>query len=364
MSCTKNQNLCSILKYRYQIFALIFFMPYFPSISADETIKATPVTTFKVTQTSMKETTLVRGEIESPNTPFIGAKVAAEVSEIKADEGMQVLKGQLLARLDDEAFTIAEQSARANKQRLLALVENQQRKVNRSEELYGKKLISKSDLDDIQSVMKQLQAELLGAESILNKALYQLSHTKIVSPINGIIQQRIVSKGDYVKIGNPIFNIVSTEQVRARVYFPNTLSSIIHTGMQVHLINKNQTVMGIISSIRPMMENGNRALHALVKFDNNNWKPGTSIVAKTILAERPDAIAVPQKAVVRRPSGVVLYKIMGQKVAEQKVTTGLRQDQLIEVTSGINIGDEIVLDGAAWLSDGAAIDIQNSGFDK
>jgi len=332
----------------------------------EETVaKAIPVTTVKVVQMPMIETTLARGEIESPNTPYVAAKVAAEVVSIKVDDGTAVKAGQLLARLDEEAFRIAEQRATADMQRLEAMVENQQRKVERSKQLFNQKLISSSLHEDVLSVMKQLQAELLSARSMLRQAQYQLSHTKVISPVNGIVQQRMVSKGDYVKIGVSMFQIVSTDEVRARVYFPDTLGSSVHVGMKVMLTKRKQTVTGVISSIRPMMENSNRSLHALVEFNNsNNWRAGTSVVAKTVLTENSSAIAVPQRTLVQRPAGTVVYKIRGNKVTEKIVSTGMQQDDFIEITSGLKDGETIVMDGASWLTDGAIIDIQKGNTNK
>ena len=162
-----------------------------------------------------------------------------------------------------------------------------------------------------------------------------------------------------------MFHVVSTDKVRARVYFPDTLGSSVHVGMKVMLTKRKQTVTGVISSIRPMMENSNRSLHALVEFSNsNNWRSGTSVVAKTVLTENAAAIAVPQKALVQRPSGIVVYKVRGNKVIEKIISTGMQQDGFIEITSGLLDGETIVMDGASWLTNGATINIQKGSTSK
>ncbi len=348
------------------LFILLLHSLTMPSINAKEAVKdnsekATPVTITSVIVTDLQETTLVRGEIESPNTPYVAAKVAAEVTDIMVEDGMKVQKGQLLARLDDEAFKIAETKALADQQKMQAMVENQQRRVDRSNDLYSKKLLSQSNRDDVLTSMKQLEAELSAAKSRVNEARYHLSHTRIISPVNGIIQQRMVSTGDFMKVGKLMFHVVAMDKLRARIYFPDTLGDIIHTDMQIILGKGKQNEMGTISHIRPMMEKGNRALHALVEFDNNNnWKPGTSVTAKALLAEHTNVLAVPGRALVRRPAGDVIYKVQGKRVSEQLVKTGLRQNNLVEITAGIRAGEQIVMDGAAWLTDGALVDIQKA----
>jgi len=324
--------------------------------------QGTPVTVVKAVQASMTESTVVRGQIESPDAPHIAAKVSAEIVSIKVDEGMEVQAGQLLAELDDEIYKIAEEKANSAIQRLEALIENQQRELKRRKDLAAKKVASQSVLDEARTALKLSQAELIGAKATLKEARYQLSHTQITSPVDGVIQERSISKGDYVVPGSPLFHIASTKTLRARLYFPETLTSSIHLGTIVKLTKDNKTITSKVSRMRPMLEDGNRALHALVDFQNEDgWKPGSSIVAQVILNQQKQAVAVPERALVRRPAGIVVYRVKGTIVEEQSVTTGIKKDELIEITSGLVAGDIIVNDGAFWLTDSATISIREAG---
>ena len=146
----------------------------------------------------------------------------------------------------------------------------------------------------------------------------------------GEIQQRVVSKG-LCQNGDLLFQIASTKNLRARLYFPEGLASApLFLGMEVTLTRSGETVTGKISSLRPMLEDGNRALHALVEFQNDAlWKPGYSVVAQVTLDVREDAVVVPEEVLVRRPIGTVVYKIEGETVSEQRVTTGLKQKEIV-----------------------------------
>jgi RND family efflux transporter MFP subunit len=323
--------------------------------------KGVPVTVAQAKITTVISATTVRGNIESLNTPQIAAKVSAEVMTVDVDEGIAVESGQLLASLDDEAFKLAEEAAKADIKRLKIVIKYQKRTLKRDKELMGKKLISESKLDDADTALQQSQAELISARTRLKEAQYRLSHTQILSPIAGVIQQRSISKGDYVNSGDPLFQIVTTDKLRARLFFPETLADVIEPGMDVELTHDNESVSGKVSRLRPKLEEGNRALHVLVDFDNeHNWKPGSSTTARVILAEHTNDIVVTEKALVRRPAGLVLYRVENNIVTENIVTTGLTQNALTEIISGINAGDTIVLDGAAWLTEGARVEIQET----
>jgi len=332
--------------------------------SNDARVQVTPVTVVKAVSQTLLATTNVRGQIEAATKPNIAAKVAAEVSDIYLIEGDSVKKGQILAALDAEAFIIDKEVANADITYLTVLIENQKKLLKRNQDLFNKKMISQAIIDDSETSLKQSNAQLLSAKAKLKKAIYKLSHTKIVSPINGIVQARLVSKGDYVKIGNDLYFIISTDDIYARLYFPETIADQIKLNMQVTLVRqkngKVEKVNGTIERIRPMLAESNRALFTLINFTNRHqWRVGSSIQAEVILTEHKNAITVPKQTLVRRPNGTVVYKVVANtnKVVEQIVTTGLTKNDTIEILSGLTLNDVVVLDGAGWLTDGANIEI-------
>lgn len=323
--------------------------------------EAVPVTVIKAKRANLQASTLVQGEIESRNYPHIAAKVAGELISVKVDEGMRVKKGQLLARIDSEPFEIALEKAQASIQRLKALIENQRRTLQRRQKLVKKKLMARNQLDQAETDLKLSGADLLSAKAQLRNARYQLSQTKITSPINGVIQQRLISKGDYANPGKVLFQIVETDNLRARLYLPETLAASIHIGQRVRLQHGKESSKGKISFLRPMLEQGNRALQVLVKFKNqNHWKPGYSITARIILRTHTRTVVVPQRCLVHRPAGLVVYTIKNNLAKQTVVKTGLQQRDFIEITSGIRAGDIVALDGAAYLTDGVKVNIQES----
>lgn len=320
-----------------------------------------PVTLVKAKLADLQASTVVQGEIESRIYPHIAAKVSGELMSVKVDEGMRVKKGQLLALIDSEPFEIALDKVQADIQRLEALLENQRRTLQRRQKIVKRNLMAQSQLDDAETDIKLSEADLLSAKARLREARYQLSQTKITSPINGVIQQRLISKGDYANPGKTLFQIVETDTLRARLYLPETLATSIHIGQKVQLQHHTETITGKIILIRPMLEPGNRALQALVDFKNrNNWKPGYSITARVVLKKHTQVVVLPQRCLVRRPAGLVVYRIQNNRAKQETVTTGLQQADLIEIIEGIHAGDLVALDGAAYLTEDVTVNIQEA----
>lgn len=350
---------------------LLSALAMFTTAAAEENIKPTangneyriPVTELMVEKAPIQQTTRVQGVIEAINAPELKSKVSAEVVEINVDEGDEVKQGQVLARLDDEGFLIDKQAASSDIQRLQALLTNLRRQLKRAEKLYRKKLTPDSKVDDARAAVKQTEAQLNHARALLKQAEYQLSHTKIVAPIAGRVQQRSVSVGDYVNpmspSSKPLFQIADTTHLRARLYFPENLARVIDKGMKVQLEADGEIIEAKIDRIRPMIQTDNRSRHALASFTNQKgWLPGESITADVVLQSRPVAIVVPETVLVRRPSGLVVYRLVGERAEEVKVTTGIRQGDHVEILSGIQVGDHLAVDGAAYLSDGVAVEVQ------
>ncbi len=324
-----------------------------------------PVTEIQVKSGSISLITTVQGVVETMHAPQISSMVTAEVVKVNVDEGDKVVVGQVLARMDDERFRLNKIAAKANIERLQAQLENQQLLLKRDQSLFKKKTISDSKLDASMTLVKQTRAQIRQAKAQLNIASYELSHTLIIAPISGVIQKRSVSKGDYINpmspSGKPLFQIIDTHHVRARLYFPETLADEIEPGMGVVLNRGSESLKATITRIRPMLEQQNHSLQALVEFNNSKqWKPGESITANVVLMQHDHAVIVPQAVLVQRPAGFVVYQLDKGRAEEKPVVIGIRQGRRVEIKSGLKAGVHIALDGAAYLSDGVRVQIQRN----
>lgn len=334
------------------------------SVLAEEgdAVRATPVTTVRVETADLREITHVRASIESVNAPTLHGKVAAEVVEILVDEGDPVKRGQVLARLDDEGFRLDKEAAEADIARLEAALANQLLTLERDRKLFKKGLIPDDKLDASRTAVKQTRASIVHAKALLKKAEYALSHTVIKAPLDGIVQARMVSVGDYLNpmspASKPLFQIVDTRRLRARLYFPDTLAPRLRPGLPVTLIQGTDRVETQISQLLPMIDEASLAKIALADFDNvRDWPPGLHIGADVVLTERRGVPAVPESVLVRRPAGLVVYRLEpdGETVREVRVKVGIRQQDRVEILAGLKAGDQVVLDGAAYLSDGVKV---------
>jgi len=176
--------------------------------------------------------------------------------------------------------------------------------------------------------------------------------------VTGLVQQRLVSVGDYVQTGTALFQVVATQQLQARLYLPETLVDQVQLGLAVQLetVAKGQTINAKVSRLRPMLNPADRALEVLIEFDNSHhWKAGTRVTATLILETRENALLIPERCIVQRPAGQIVYTIDKNQAQQRVVETGKRDGEWLEIISGLTAGEVIVLDGASFLTDRAKI---------
>lgn len=305
----------------------------------------------------------VVGAVDPTTVPTVSAEVPGRVLQVLADVGDPVKAGQVLAILDDQDISNSERAARSEVKRLEALAANQQRLTERYRELVKKNFISPLKMDETESQLTAQREQLAGAEAQLANASRRLAKTRIVAPISGRVEQRMVSKGDYVDIGKPVFQLAAVENLRVRLPFPETLVNRIRPGLTIILTTPtapDKAVRGRVEEIRPLIGASNRAFEAVVGIANpGDWKPGASVNGRVIIEEHPNAVVVPETSVVLRPAGKVVYVIKDRQALQRVVQTGVKQDGHIEILSGLAAGETIAVDGAGFLTDKAPVNVQN-----
>lgn len=323
---------------------------------------AIPVTVVQSTARPMELIEESVGTLESLTDPTISAEVPGKVVQIRAVAGSAIREGETLAVLDSRDVDLARSAAQAEVQRVGILINNQTKNLERLQQLRQKNFISQSALDDAIAQTSALRNQVRAAQAQLALAERNVSKAQIVSPVNGRVEKQIAVRGQYVKVGDPLFQLVTLGSLRARLPFPEKFSAQLERGMTVRLSSPadDQVISGKISEIRPMAESNSRAFDVFVSLNNpGNWKPGASVLGKVVLGEHPNAVVVPESSVVMRPAGKVLYVVSGGKAEQRQVQTGIEQDGVIEVTRGLQPGEAVVVDGAGFLTDQVQVAIKS-----
>jgi len=301
------------------------------------------------------------GTLEGPMDPTVAAEVPGRVVKILAHPGKTVKKGQILVLLDATDYNLQRAQVQSEVARLDALASNQSRIVERNQVLVQKKFISQNALEDVTTQHAALQQQLDGAKAQIAIIEHTRAKTTIVAPIDGVVQKQIVSTGDFVKIGDPLLQIISKQKLRAHLPLPENIAAKIHAGIKVRLSTPtaNDEVISTIRELKPMISETSRAVDVIADVtDQAGWQPGASVKGEIILGEHPNAVLIPEQCLVLRPAGEVVYVVKDGLALQRNVKTGMRQDGKIEIIEGLSVGEVIAKDGAAFLTDKAKIKVE------
>ncbi|MEK7816506.1 MAG: efflux RND transporter periplasmic adaptor subunit, partial [Pseudomonadota bacterium] len=119
-----------------------------------------------------------------------------------------------------------------------------------------------------------------------------------------------------------------------------------------------KTAQGHIREIRPPLNTTTLSRDVIVAVIDSGWRPEGSIRGEIVLGTRPQALIVPEQAVVLRRAGTVVYVVAGDVVKEHVVKTGVAREGVIEILEGVQADATVVVDGAALLSDNAKIKVR------
>jgi membrane fusion protein (multidrug efflux system) len=306
----------------------------------------TQVETVKVTATALTNQFETVGSLRAEESAVIRPEIDGKITAINFTEGQHVAAGSLLFNLDSALAQADLNEAKAN-------LENSRRADARAREMAGKQLISHADLDEAAAALGVDQSREASARTRLEK-------TQIRAPFDGVVGLRGVSAGDYVKAGDALVDLVRMDPIEVDLKAPEVVLSTLALGQKIKLgvdAFPGQEFTGSIVAIAPTVDVGGRSVLLRARLDNSAGKlrPGMSARVQIVLGTNPNALMVPEQAIWPNGDQKMVYVVKGGVAKLIPVTLGNRQPGMVEVTSGLKAGDEVITSGQLKLFDGASV---------
>ena len=339
---------------------------------AEEKKAGPPPALITVTQVGSGEFEVVEetlGTLEVLADPKVGAEVPGRVVQVLARTGQRVKKGQLLAVIDAGDTILANRADAAEVRRLEALAAQQDRLLERQQSLVVKGFLSKNAGDDVAAQRTAVNEQLAAARARAENSQRSVGKARVTAPLDAVVEVQIVAPGDYVKVGDPLFQLVAPHKLRAHLPFPEVAATRLAWGQAVSMTSPlapGKLFESRIHEIRPGVIEGSRTLDVLADIDNREGllRGGGTVNATVRIAAKATALTVPEQSVVLRPAGKVVYVISdveGQKRAQAKVVkAGAKRGGRVEILEGLKGGETIALDGAGFLTHNAAVAIKEA----
>src|ERR1043166_7937553 len=225
-------------------------------------LEATPVMIVTVTNVAWDKVVSIVGTLYPKDEATIGAQVEGSVEQTLVDFGDRVQTNQDLAFIDTGSYEAQLEQAIGNLAKADANLTNARKNFARIAELRKGSVASESDYDQAQAVLDQWEAEVKAARGAVSVARLNLDRSKVRAPFDGAIAQRIVGRGDFVKVGSPLFTMVNDAVLKFIFQVPERYGSQVRKKLPVSFNVDNypgETFTGSVYLISPSVSPSSRA---------------------------------------------------------------------------------------------------------
>ena len=271
----------------------------------------------------------------------------------------ELQKAELDARAPKEAFD-AQQSLFENRQRLYKEGAIAQKDVNDAQvtlsQARSQYETSRRHFEDLQAFARDQQIQVATAQRNAARgrseaAQAQLDYTRIVSPIDGVVTDLPLYPGETAQSGAPVVTIMDVSRVIARTHIPQSEAAELAVGNQANLIGPGGVpIAAKVTLINAALDASSSTVEVWVEADNADGKlrPGSSLRVEIIAKTVPNALVIPQSAVLTSASGSTFAIVIDNdnKPHLRKVAIGIRDKGMGQVTDGLRSGQRVATTGA------------------
>ncbi len=309
--------------------------------------RITPVSGLIAKPQTLESKITITGSVIANESVEITSEISGMIEKIYFGEGTSVKKGDLLLKLNSDELEAQFEKLKYSK-KLREDSEYRQRK------LLEKEAISQEEYDIALTELNTSIADIKLVEA-------QLAKTQIRAPFDGVIGLRYVSEGSFINNNTRIAFLANINPVKLEFSVPGKYSNKIKNGDKI-LFNTDATKMdyeGEVYAIDPQIDQNTRTLkiRAISQNTDGSLIPGQFAKIELILQEADDAIMLPTESVIPQLSGHKIYTYNSGKAKELNVEIGIRTATEVEIVSGLNIQDTVLVSGLLQIKDGSGVEI-------
>jgi membrane fusion protein (multidrug efflux system) len=316
-------------------------------------VKTAPATAVKVPRVLT-----LSGSLTGAEQAQVAAGATGKILATYVERGSVVKKGAVLARLDVRILGAQSEEAEAQVETLKAQQSQARLDCDRTQHMFDKGAIAKADFDRAQTQCVTAKWSLAAAEARQTQVAESLRDAQIRAPFSGLVVERAVTSGEYVRPDSRVVTLVSVDALRVELTVPEADVAHIKPGMAVDFQTSGSDTryLGHIKYIGPSVRQQSRdaIVEATVDNPTHELRPGMFVTARLALGE--DAVpAVPKSAVKVDGAQRRVFVVVDGRIEERIVQAGEERSGSIPVFNGIKPGDRVVENLTADVRDGARV---------
>ena len=310
---------------------------------------AVPVKVSEVDEGTITSSLVFDSVLETESSVEIFAETSGLILEVHVEEGDRVVAGQILALMENVEERVDAEEAEAR-------YEHQKANFQRTEDLYGRKLINQQEYDNAKFDLEQMRLRF-------ERAKIQLENTIVRSTVSGVVTERNAQAGRRVATNRVLFSIMNLDELFANVNIPGQHMLSIEQGLPA--VIDSDLIEGVrydafVKLVSPIVdpESGTfKAKVAVSKLNGMPIYPGMFVNVRVIVDTSDDAVLIPKEAIVHEGDLKYIFKVQNGKAKKTLLQEGYSNVGFVQATSDIVKGDLVIVMGHSALKDGANVKI-------
>jgi membrane fusion protein (multidrug efflux system) len=311
----------------------------------DAPAAAVPVEVAEVERRSIAAYIETNGVLEAENEVDLVARITGPIVELAAEEGMVVRKGALLARID-EAETRAQ-------------VEIAEVRLREAERSYERATASKLNALISEEAYEQILAAKEAAQAQLVDQRIRLGYTRIEAPFDAIVIERVVKHAEHVTVNQRLFRISDFDPLLCPIQVPEKELGRLKLGQRAHLTVEawsGERFPARVLRISPVVEAATGTIRVTLEVEaRRKLRPGMFASVFLEIDTREDALAIPRAALALESLGDTVFVARDGEAKRREVRLGYEEADVVEVLSGLEEGERVIVVGQEGLSDGTPV---------
>lgn len=302
---------------------------------------------------------IAKSERVSDKVEVNGTVVANEYAELRPEvsglltfldvpEGKTVQKGTIIAKINS-----ADLMAQLNRSKIqLNLAETTEKRLKQLVEING---INQADYDLAVNQVSTLKADMVYTQALIDK-------TVVKAPFTGVIGLRKVSEGSYVSPNSVIASMQQLSNLRIDFTVPENYQQYVSKGANVEVLldqNSGKRETARIIALEPQVNQTTRNITVRAVLNSGTTSPGSFAKVYLNASSNKNSILIPTNCIIPEAQGKKAVTVKGGKAVFVSIETGDRREDVVEVKSGLSIGDTVVVSGVLFARPDAPVKVRS-----